>query len=156
MADPTRASSDARGPAAPVEPGAAGLVQLLPPRSGTADLQLRRLLRLLASLRLAPQTPPQAEQAHPGPPPPSRLEDQRRRHRPVPTRSGRHRAIPLPGQQDPDPVVERNDSKTGLACGMNTWRAGCDGSRTSGSEGGPEKPTHRKIGRALRPDPYGQ
>jgi putative transposase len=37
---------------------------------------------------------------------------------------------------------------------MNTWRAGCGGSRTSGSEGGPEKPTCRKTGRALRPDPY--
>ena len=37
---------------------------------------------------------------------------------------------------------------------MNTWRAGCDGSRTSGSEGGPEKPTSRKADRALRSDPY--
>ncbi|MGH9045566.1 MAG: DDE-type integrase/transposase/recombinase [Acidimicrobiales bacterium] len=37
---------------------------------------------------------------------------------------------------------------------MIPWRAGCGGSRTSGSEGGPEKPTSRKIGRALRPDPY--
>ena len=37
---------------------------------------------------------------------------------------------------------------------MNTWRAGCSGSCTSGSEGGPEKPTHRKVGRALRSDPY--
>ncbi len=37
---------------------------------------------------------------------------------------------------------------------MNTWRAGCSGSCTSGSEGGPEKPTHRKMGRALRSDPY--
>jgi putative transposase len=37
---------------------------------------------------------------------------------------------------------------------MNTWRAGCGGSRTSGSEGGPEKPTHREMGRALRSDPY--
>jgi len=37
---------------------------------------------------------------------------------------------------------------------MNTWRAGCGESRTSGSEGGPEKPTSRKAGRALRPDPY--
>ncbi len=37
---------------------------------------------------------------------------------------------------------------------MNTWRAGCGGSRTSGSEGGPEKPTNRKAGRALRSDPY--
>jgi putative transposase len=37
---------------------------------------------------------------------------------------------------------------------MNTWRAGCGGSRTSGSEGGPEKPTNGNAGRALRPDPY--
>jgi putative transposase len=37
---------------------------------------------------------------------------------------------------------------------MSTWRAGCGGSRTSGSEGGPQKPTHRKMGRALRSDPY--
>ncbi len=36
----------------------------------------------------------------------------------------------------------------------DTWRAGCGESRTSGSEGGPEKPTSRKTGRALRPDPY--
>jgi transposase InsO family protein len=38
--------------------------------------------------------------------------------------------------------------------GMNPWRAGCGESRTSGSEGGPEKPTSRKTGGALRPDPY--
>ena len=37
---------------------------------------------------------------------------------------------------------------------MNTWRAGCSGSCTSGSEGGPEKPTDRKADRALRSDPY--
>lgn len=37
---------------------------------------------------------------------------------------------------------------------MNTWRAGCGGSRTSGSEGGPEKPASREAGRALRSDPY--
>jgi putative transposase len=37
---------------------------------------------------------------------------------------------------------------------MNTWRAGCSGTGTSGSEGGSEKPTSRKAGRALRPDPY--
>jgi hypothetical protein len=40
------------------------------------------------------------------------------------------------------------------ASGMNTWRAGCGGSRTSGSEGGPRKPTGRKTGRAPRSDPY--
>ena len=37
---------------------------------------------------------------------------------------------------------------------MNTWRAGCEETRTSGSEGGPEKPTRRKLGGALRSDPY--
>ena len=37
---------------------------------------------------------------------------------------------------------------------MSMWRAGCGGSRTSGSEGGPGKPTGRKPGRAPRLDPY--
>lgn len=37
---------------------------------------------------------------------------------------------------------------------LNTWRAGCGGSRTSGSEGGLGKPTSRKADRAPRPDPY--
>ena len=37
---------------------------------------------------------------------------------------------------------------------MNTWRAGCSGSCTSGSEGGPGKPTSRKADRAPRSDPY--
>jgi len=46
------------------------------------------------------------------------------------------------------------DPKRNPTSGVNTWRAGCGGSRTSGSEGGPEKPTHRKMGRALRSDPY--
>jgi len=50
-------------------------------------------------------------------------------------------------------MVER-DNRTTRHSGMNTWRAGCSGSCTSGSEGGPEKPTNRKAGRALRSDPY--
>jgi putative transposase len=37
---------------------------------------------------------------------------------------------------------------------QSTWRAGCGENRTSGSEGGPGKPTWRKLGRAPRPDPY--
>ncbi|MFM7753820.1 MAG: DDE-type integrase/transposase/recombinase [Cyanobium sp.] len=37
---------------------------------------------------------------------------------------------------------------------MSLWRAGCGESRTSGSEGGPGKPTSRKAGRAPRSDPY--
>lgn len=40
------------------------------------------------------------------------------------------------------------------ADGVNTWRAGCRETCTSGSEGGPEKPTWRKPCRALRSDPY--
>jgi putative transposase len=39
---------------------------------------------------------------------------------------------------------------------MSTWRAGCAETCTSGSEGGSQKPTGRKTGRALRPDPYTQ
>ncbi len=36
------------------------------------------------------------------------------------------------------------DNRITRTSGMNTWRAGCGGSRTSGSEGGPEKPTRSK------------
>ena len=50
-------------------------------------------------------------------------------------------------------MVDHDDRTSGTR-GMSTWRAGCDGSRTSGSEGGAEKPTWRKPGRALRSDPY--
>ena len=50
-------------------------------------------------------------------------------------------------------MVER-DNRTTRTSGMNTWRAGCGESRTSGSEGGPEKPTSRKADRAPRSDPY--
>ena len=51
-------------------------------------------------------------------------------------------------------MVERNDNRITRTSGMTTWRAGCGESRTSGSEGGPEKPTSRKADGALRPDPY--
>ena len=40
-----------------------------------------------------------------------------------------------------------------LTNGTGSWRAGCGGSRTSGSGDGPEKPTRRKADRALRSDP---
>jgi hypothetical protein len=43
---------------------------------------------------------------------------------------------------------------TSDVCRMGSWRAGCGESRTSGSEGGPEKPTDRKVDRALWPDSY--
>jgi hypothetical protein len=50
-------------------------------------------------------------------------------------------------------MAERDD-RTTRTSGMTTWRAGCGESRTSGSEGGPGKPTRGKPGRAPRPDPY--
>ncbi len=37
--------------------------------------------------------------------------------------------------------------------GMTTWRAGCGGSRTSGSEGGPEKPTSERLTGRSGPTP---
>ncbi len=51
-------------------------------------------------------------------------------------------------------MVERDDTRIARTSGMNTWRAGCGGSRTSGSEGGPEKRTGGNSSTALRSDPY--
>ncbi len=51
-------------------------------------------------------------------------------------------------------MVKRSDNRIARTSDMTTWRAGCGGSRTSGSEGGPERPTDREISRALRSDPY--
>jgi Transposase, Mutator family len=95
----------------------------------------------------------QAEHAHPGPPRPSRLGGSRRGDRTVPGTCGRHRVLPLPRQPHPHTMGEPGHRNT-RSGGLNTWGAGCGGSRTSGSEGGPQKPTRRKSGRALRPDPY--
>jgi putative transposase len=50
-------------------------------------------------------------------------------------------------------MVKRDNGNT-ITSGMNTWRAGCGGSRTSGSEGGPGKPISRNADRAPRSDPY--
>jgi putative transposase len=50
--------------------------------------------------------------------------------------------------------MDEHGDRTSRTSGMTTWRAGCSGSCTSGSEGGPEKPTSRKADRALRSDPY--
>ena len=107
IAHPPSETSNARRPAAPVEPDAARLVQLLPARRVETDVQLPRSLRLLADRRLAPQTTRRAEHAHPGPSPPPPLEDPRRRHRDVPTLQGRHRTLPIPGRSHPDTMDER-------------------------------------------------
>jgi transposase InsO family protein len=51
-------------------------------------------------------------------------------------------------------MVERADKGITCTSGMSTWRAGCGESRTSGSEGGPGKPTSREADRAAWSDPY--
>ena len=66
---------------------------------------------------------------------------------------GRHCAIPMPGRSNPHTMGE-SDTRITTTSGMNTWRAGCAETCTSGSEGGPEKPTSRKADRVLRSDPY--
>jgi hypothetical protein len=66
---------------------------------------------------------------------------------------GRRLLLPIPGHPHPHTMDEPGTGITPTS-GINPRRAGCGGSRTSGSEGGPEKPTHRKTDRALRPDPY--
>src|SRR6478609_2865886 len=81
-ADSPGTASNARRPAAPDQPGAAGLVQLSA-RGVLADLQLPGRLRLLAGVRIAGQEASRAEQAHPGPPVSSRLGDPRRSCRDV-------------------------------------------------------------------------
>ena len=50
--------------------------------------------------------------------------------------------------------MDKRNHRTSRTRGMNTWRAGCSESCTSGSEGGPQNPTSRNADRALRSDPY--
>jgi len=109
------------------------------------------IAHLLADRRLAPQTTRRAEHAHLGPALSARLGDPRRRNRDVPATRGRHRALPLPGHQDPHPMVERADSGITRTRGMTTWRAGCGESRHS--EGEPGKLTKPKgwYGALVRP-----
>ena len=122
-------TSNACRPPAPVEPDAAGLVQLLPSWRVLADLQLRRPLRLLADRRLAPQTTRRTEHAHPGSSLPSRVEFATG-GRDVPALHRQHRAVPVSGRTHPHTMEERVNNWITRTSGMNTWRAGCSGSCT--------------------------
>ena len=51
-------------------------------------------------------------------------------------------------------MVKRDAGQQSRNSCMNTWRAGCGESRTSGSEGGPRRRTGGNPGTAPRPDPY--
>src|SRR3954452_2402117 len=120
--------------------------RLLPARGVETHLQLPRPLRLLADRRLAEEAPPRPRDAHPGPAPPPWLEDSCRGDRVLPRLAGPGDPLPLPRNPHPHPLDERH--------GVILWRAGCSGMGTSGSEGGQQKPTSRKAGRALLCDPY--
>ena len=66
-------------------------------------------------------------------------------------------SVPWPGLVEADKRVLRMQQKlhNWRHCRlMRTRRAGCGESRTSGSEGGPEKPTGENVRTALRSDPY--
>ena len=66
--------------------------------------------------------------------------------------SGRNNPLPLPGNSNTFAVAERAIGNPRVTGRLDPWRAGCDESRTSGSEGGPKKRTgpkgqHRAPGR---------
>ena len=72
-------ASDACRPAAPAQPGAAGLVHLLPPRRVQGDLRLPRPVHLASGGPVDPQAAqPQDEVGRPPPPLPSRGGDRPR------------------------------------------------------------------------------
>ena len=60
---------------------------------------------------------------------------------------------PLPLQRPKHPLTV-DDNRMSRNTRRDAWRAGCAGTRTSGSEGGPGKRTLRKEHTAPRPDPY--
>ena len=109
IAHPPQQASNARRPAAAAQPGAAGLVQLLPTRRVRAHVQLPGPLRVVASGLVAAQTTQRAELGHPQPPPTS--QDGRsatadvKMFRP---QQGRDRSLPLPGRTNPDTMGERS------------------------------------------------
>ena len=117
-----------------LNPTPGGLVQLLSSRSIQTNLRLSGPLRHCASRYVVEETTPRAEYAHPGPSLPTRMGNPQRRDRDVPTLPVRRSALPLPGHQNPHTMGKPND-RTNSHNGMNTWRAGCSGSCTSGSQG---------------------
>ena len=97
-----------------------------------------------------------ARRAELGKPPsstPAQLADPGRKDRDVPATLDSDCSVSIPGRSNPHAMDEHRTRITRTS-GMNPWRAGCGESRTSGSEGGPGRPTSREADRAPRPDPY--
>jgi hypothetical protein len=151
--DPPNSEPITGGPAVPTQPGAAGLVRLLPLWGVQPQLRLPGGLRLASDppVAAAPASPEQLED--PAPSLPSRMAADTGRGGDVSAQHGAGLPLPLPGPPHPDPMGDC-DGTDRKARGMNSWRAGCVETRTSGSEGGLRKRTGRKTGTAPQPDPY--
>src|SRR5512132_394555 len=151
--DPPNSEPITCGPAVPAQSGAPGLVRLLPPRGVQPHLRLPGGLRLASDPPLAAAPAPPYQLEDPAPSLPSRMAPDAGRGGDVPAQHGADLPLPLPGPPHPDPMGDR-DGTDRKARGMNSWRAGCVETRTSGSEGGLRKRTGRKTGTAPQPDPY--
>src|SRR5512132_3369828 len=151
--DPPNSEPITCGPAVPAQSGAAGLVRLLPPRGVQPHLRLPGGLRLASDPPLAAAPAPPQQLEDPAPSLPPRMAPDAGRGGDVPAQHGAGLPLPLPGPPHPDPMGDR-DGTDRKARGMNSWRAGCVETRTSGSEGGLRKRTGRKTGTAPQPDPY--
>ena len=61
--------------------------------------------------------------------------------------------LPLPGEPNPDSMDDGDGARSSHDRRLNLWRAGCGGSRTSGSEGRARETTGREVRAAPWPDP---
>src|SRR5829696_2416073 len=113
----TRHEQPAEGPAAPAQPSAARLDQLLPARGGQADIQLPPGLHLAARHRMAAaQVPPHQLEADP--PPPRRMVAPGRRHGTVRHPNRARHPLPLPRRGHPhtlDPTTGDHAGRLTLA-----------------------------------------
>src|SRR5207253_4411646 len=83
---------------------------------------------------------------------PARVAAHRRRGDHVQPDDDPDHSVSLPGNKDRHAVDEDRTGRDQPG-GVNSWRAGCVGTRTSGSEGGPGKRASRKADTAPRSDP---
>ena len=143
----------ARCPAAPAQPGAAGLVRLFQAR------RVQRRLRIPAPVRLAagppvaaPQTPPEHLERHPPPLLRRRMVASQRRPGTVQPSRSAHHALPLPGNSRSPRHGRSRDNDHHAPARRDLRSARCGESRTAGAGGGPGKPTGGNTGRAPRAD----
>src|SRR4051812_36775048 len=156
---PQRHQSVARSAPAPAQPGAARLVRLFPLRSIVADLSIPAPIHVATGHGMAATQVPEAQLALAATPPPSRLVADRQGNDALQPGGGQHDSLPLPSRAHRHPLAVRSDrlarcdrlprataipvQRQPPAC---PWRAGCGGTRTSGSEGGGEQTTARERG----------